>query len=223
MSMSESETIQLTTSTLSLSWECKRKDEEAFCERKGDDAFRESVKSLIEAYNKVIDANERIDREIDELGRGIDKLKAQIKERKEREKEIEKYAIVGQIYYTFQECVISKVFDGRPVPVYTLEEMEEDFQDDYFGHDDSRGIFQNVEERDAAVKKWESLKEKIDWNEDDMDTLEYIERYEYGFVERRRTAKELRDALEMAKDHQWFGESVVSAFDRFVSMYEKLV
>ena len=137
--------------------------------------FTEVVEALIEAYNEVIDTNERIDREIDKLGREIDRLgrdidelKAQIKERKERVKEIEKYFIVGQIYYTFQECVISKVFDGRPVPVYTLEEMEEDFRDDYFGHDDS--IFQNVEERDAAVKKWESLKEKIDWNEDDMDT-----------------------------------------------------
>jgi hypothetical protein len=193
-------------------------------EQEQENGTSSAVVDLLRSYNSVVDVRQGLRKQLHDIGIRITTLKTEIKKSEEREKEISTYAIVGQIYHTFQEHVINVVYCSENVPIYRLDEMLEDLQDDYVGHHDS--IFKSLEERDEAAKKWESLKEKIGWNEDgpfyDMHGLEYLEDYQYGIGEPRLTAAGLKDILEKARNREWFSEKVLKLFERFISMSEKI-
>jgi DNA repair exonuclease SbcCD ATPase subunit len=184
----------------------------------------EEVVNLIRSYNDVVAERQSLITALNDFERHFTNLQKDIREFNEEQREMSHYAMLGQIYYIFQERVICEVYGGRDVPVYTLDEMKEDLQDDYVGHHDS--IFKSIEERNEAAKKWESLKEKIGWNEDgpfyDMHGLEYLEDYQYGIWEPRLTTAELKDLLEKARNREWFSEKVLKLFERFISMSEKI-
>ena len=72
-----------------------------------------------------------------------------------------------------------------------------------------------------AHDKWEeALKRKIGWKgSEDLDALEYHEKYGYGFHERHLTPSELKKALKVATETKRFQKSDIEKFQRFIGMY----
>ena len=106
-----------------------------------------------------------------------------------------KYLKVGQIYHSLMEAIITHVFEKDPytVAVFEFDEMYRAFERDL---QEEEAVFETDAQRQRAIDRWEELKKKICWTEQDQSSYEYIEQFEWGYTEKRLPVKELQDSLD---------------------------
>ena len=180
---------------------------------------------LVPGYNEILVLPKQLNEKVEEVNREVKDLEARVKKMKDRRKKAERNSKVGQVYYTFQEAVMRHVFGSLNVPVYTIQEMEEVFEEDYCEaeEDEDGTIFTSREDKAKAQERWDSLQQTLGWKGlEDLNALEYLERWRYGYTEPRYTPSELKEALCDAKESTWFGDKVIELFGRYIQMCKKL-
>ena len=177
----------------------------------------------LRSHNGVVEAKKGLQDDINELSSRLKSLNDEVTELmslKIVDAVVEEHRMVGQVYYLFQEQVMKEVFGQEDIPLYTIADMEECFEEDI---DEEDGIFKNEEQKLTAMSKWDNIKERIGWNgSTDIDTIASLEEHTYGFTEQRLTIEELENALDKAKKVNCFSAIVTEKLERLVKIYQKL-
>ncbi len=126
--------------------------------------------------------------------------------------------MVGQVFYSFMEQIITHVFERDPeeVHVYEFDEMFEVFE--------KKGsfAFETDTQRLRAIDRWQKLQKKIGWTENDQASYQYIEKLSCGFAEKRLTVHELQMSLDCAKIKRLLCDHDTNKLQRFIDILEIL-
>ena len=132
-----------------------------------------------------------------------------------------KYLKVGQIYHSLMKEIITHVFERVPevVAVFQFDEMYDVFHEGL----EEGGVFETDAQRQRAIDRWEELKKKINWTENDQSLYEYVKRFKWGYTEKQLPVKDLQDSLDCCAKSKCLRPHDIKTLQRFIDMLEKIV